>query len=69
MVPTNDSPPATTVGDAVGRYPELADLLRGLPPDTRLDRTTLGELCAPGKPVDRLAAHLIVLDYLRRPGS
>ena len=60
---------APTVKEALNRHPELAELLRGLSPDARLDWPALREHCRPGKPVDRLAAHVIILDYLRRPGS
>ena len=58
-----------TVRDAISHHPNLAGLLGGLRPDARLDWPSLSELCRPGRPVDRLSAHLIILNYLRRPVS
>ncbi len=63
--PTAPAAPPATVGELAALRPALARLLAPLPPATPLAWEALSEHAAPGRPVDALAACLIILDHLR----
>jgi len=55
-----------TVGQAKASHPGLARLLEPLNDETPLTLALLAERVAPGRPVDRLGAMTIIVNYLRR---
>ncbi len=62
----NDKPrQMPTVGQVSAADEHLAQLLDGLPPQTPATLSVLRALAEPGRPLNRLAACVIMLDYLR----
>lgn len=62
---SQDAPPLRTVGQAAADDEFLGRLFRGLPPQLPATLSVLRGLAEPGRPLNRLAACVIMLDYLR----
>jgi hypothetical protein len=58
--------PVLKAGDAKNGDPDLAYLLEPLPNDAPLSLEYLNARAAPGQPLDRLNACIIILNYMRQ---